>query len=65
MKIMRFGFHSLLRKQKNRLEEIFQSLIKNQNTNNKLIFNAFYSNINQGFVDVENKIAVYTDHQIF
>ena len=28
-------------KQKNRLEEIFQSLIKNQNTNNKLIFNAF------------------------
>lgn len=52
-------------KQKNRLEEIFQSLIKNQNTNNKLIFNAFYSNINQGFVDVENKIAVYTDHQIF
>ena len=53
-------------KQKERLEEIFTSLKQNYNdTDNQPIFQAFKSELHEGFIDFKNKIAVYTDHQIF
>ena len=53
-------------KQKERLEEIFASLKQNYNdTDNQPIFQAFKSELHEGFIDFKNKIAVYTDHQIF
>lgn len=48
-------------KQKERLEEIFNSLEINTN----LKFQNFKSELHSGFIDSDNKIAVYTDHQIF
>lgn len=53
-------------KQKERLEEIFASLKQNyNNTDNQPIFQAFKSELHEGFIDFKNKITVYTDHQIF
>lgn len=46
-------------KQKDRLESIFEELEKN------IPFKSFASELHEGFVDNENKISVYTDHQIF
>ena len=46
-------------KQKDRLENIFEELEKN------IPFKSFASELHEGFVDNENKISVYTDHQIF
>jgi len=46
-------------KQKSRLEDIFKDLGKN------ISFKSFISELHEGFVDNENKISVYTDHQIF
>lgn len=64
-------------KQKERLEEIFTSLqqiqdSQNENTenqqpttDNRQLFNAFKSELHEGFIDPDYKILVYTDHQIF
>ena len=53
-------------KQRERLEEIFASLKQNYNsTDNQPIFHSFKSELHEGFIDFKNKIAVYTDHQIF
>ena len=49
----------LIRKAKDRLESIFEELEKN------IPFKSFASELHEGFVDNENKISVYTDHQIF
>lgn len=46
-------------KQKERLESIFEELGKN------ISFKAFKSELHAGFIDTDEKIAVYTDHQIF
>ena len=46
-------------KQKERLESIFEEKEKN------IPFKSFASELHEGFVDTENKISVYTDHQIF
>ncbi|WP_234109855.1 transcription-repair coupling factor [Chryseobacterium sp. R2A-55] len=46
-------------KQKERLEAIFQDLEKN------IPFKSFKSELHSGFVDLDHKISVYTDHQIF
>lgn len=46
-------------KQKERLESIFEELERN------IPFKAFKSELHEGFVDVDAKISVYTDHQIF
>lgn len=46
-------------KQKERLEAIFQDLEKN------IPFQSFRSELHEGFVDLDHKISVYTDHQIF
>lgn len=46
-------------KQKDRLESIFEELEKN------IPFKSCASELHEGFVDNENKISVYTDHQIF
>lgn len=46
-------------KQKERLESIFESL------ENKVPFKSFKSELHEGFVDLDYKISVYTDHQIF
>lgn len=46
-------------KQKERLEEIFEELEKN------IPFKPFLSDLHEGFVDPDQKISVYTDHQIF
>ena len=46
-------------KQKERLESIFEELEKN------VPFKSFKSELHAGFVDVQSKISVYTDHQIF
>ena len=46
-------------KQKDRLESIFEEL------EHEIPFKSFKSELHEGFVDSENKILVYTDHQIF
>lgn len=46
-------------KQKERLESIFESLEKN------VPFKSFRSELHQGFVDAEQQLLIYTDHQIF
>ncbi len=46
-------------KQKDRLEAIFADQEKN------LPFKSFRSELHEGFVDAQNKLLVYTDHQIF
>lgn len=57
-------------KQKERLEEIFASLQNSeaQSLNYSItqsLYNAFKSELHEGFVDSQLKISVYTDHQIF
>jgi len=46
-------------KQKDRLEDIFRDSGKN------IPFKSFISELHEGFIDNNNKISVYTDHQIF
>ena len=46
-------------KQLNRLETIFAEI------NPNIRFLSIYANFKEGFVDEQNKILVYTDHQIF
>ena len=46
-------------KQKERLDNIFEELDRN------VSFKSFKSELHQGFVDMNAKISVYTDHQIF
>ena len=56
-------------KQKERLESIFAELQSvSQATDddlNKIPFKSFKSELHEGFVDLNHKISVYTDHQIF
>ncbi len=52
-------------KQKERLESIFAELEHLKSDQQKILFKSFQSELHEGFVDAENKIAVYTDHQIF
>ena len=47
------------KKQKNRFETIFQD------TDEEIKFSSEIFPINKGFVDLDNKMACYTDHQIF
>ncbi|MDR2206307.1 MAG: transcription-repair coupling factor [Flavobacteriaceae bacterium] len=46
-------------KQKDRLENIFEEL------KSEIPFKSFVSELHEGFTDLEKKISVYTDHQIF
>jgi len=46
-------------KQKERLESIFEEL------EHEIPFKSFKSELHEGFVDFDNKILIYTDHQIF
>ena len=46
-------------KQKERLESIFEEL------EHELPFKSFRSELHEGFVDYDDKILIYTDHQIF
>ncbi len=46
-------------KQKERLESIFEEL------EHEIPFKSFKSELHEGFVDADNKILIYTDHQIF
>ncbi|AZA53010.1 transcription-repair coupling factor [Chryseobacterium sp. G0201] len=46
-------------KQKERLESIFEEL------EHEVPFKSFKSELHEGFVDNDNKLLVYTDHQIF
>lgn len=62
-------------KQKERLESIFEDLMRSPSedsnvengleTSSKIAFKSFKSELHEGFVDVDHKISVYTDHQIF
>ena len=68
-------------KQKERLESIFEDLISQQNSlsfsedetdgkdisekQSKNLFKSFKSELHEGFIDLDHKISVYTDHQIF
>lgn len=55
-------------KQQERLEEIFQSPIaenEQEISNFKFQTSNFKSELHTGFIDTDEKIAVYTDHQIF
>lgn len=47
-------------KQKERLESIFQEL-----RGDEVYFKSFKSELHEGFVDPDEKLMVYTDHQIF
>ncbi|WP_018676016.1 transcription-repair coupling factor [Riemerella columbina] len=46
-------------KQRDRLQSIFEDLGKN------IAFKSFKSELHEGFVDQQEKVLVYTDHQIF
>lgn len=46
-------------KQRERLQSIFEEL------GHQIPFKSFKSELHQGFVDLDHKILVYTDHQIF
>jgi len=46
-------------KQKERLESIFEEL------EHELPFKSFKSELHEGFVDLDHKLLVYTDHEIF
>lgn len=46
-------------KQKDRLKQIFDD------SGHQVFFKSFLSELHEGFVDEEQKISVYTDHQIF
>lgn len=64
-------------KQKERLESIFEELEGNQESRNEKqenqqpttdsqpLFKSFISELHEGFIDIQLKISVYTDHQIF
>ena len=68
-------------KQKERLESIFEDMSSSKNSSNdneslsaseellktqtKINFKSFKSELHEGFVDLDHKISVYTDHQIF
>lgn len=52
-------------KQKERLESIFEEVGKIGSEKREIRFKSFKSELHEGFVDAENKLLVYTDHQIF
>ncbi|MDP2384789.1 MAG: transcription-repair coupling factor [Bacteroidota bacterium] len=51
-------------KQAERLQQIFEDIQKEKSLPEKLI-EPIYLGIHEGFIDFEQKIAAYTDHQIF
>ena len=52
-------------KQKERLESIFEDIGRNESEKREIKFKSFKSELHEGFVDPDNKILIYTDHQIF
>jgi len=62
------GFTNILftdtAKQGERLRQIFDDISKEQHLPEKL-FEPIYLSIHEGFIEFEQKIAAYTDHQIF
>ena len=59
-------------KQQERLESILEDLTAQKSSSEdhdvaapKILFKSFRSELHEGFVDVDHKISVYTDHQIF
>ncbi|MBP6378077.1 MAG: transcription-repair coupling factor, partial [Kaistella sp.] len=52
-------------KQKERLEFIFEELGSFGFGEQELPFKSFKSELHEGFLDLDHKISVYTDHQIF
>ena len=51
--------------QANRFHDIFESLDKTNHENVRKQYHTMVSSLYQGFIDEENQIACYTDHQIF
>jgi transcription-repair coupling factor (superfamily II helicase) len=51
--------------QANRFHDIFESLDEENNENVRKQYHTIVSSLYQGFIDEENQIACYTDHQIF
>ena len=51
--------------QANRFHAIFESLDETHTENSRKQYNTIFLPIYEGFVDEENQIACYTDHQIF
>ena len=51
--------------QANRFHDIFESLDEENHENVRKQYHAIVSPLYQGFIDEENQIACYTDHQIF
>jgi len=51
--------------QANRFHDIFESLDETNHENVRKQYHTMVSSLYQGFIDEENQIACYTDHQIF
>ncbi|MGG7035909.1 MAG: CarD family transcriptional regulator, partial [Flavobacterium sp.] len=51
--------------QANRFHDIFESLDEENHENVRKQYHTVVSSLYQGFIDEENQIACYTDHQIF
>ena len=51
--------------QANRFHDIFESLDETNHENIRKQYHTIVSSLYQGFIDEENQIACYTDHQIF
>ena len=52
-------------KQIERIHAIFEDIHFKQEENQKLDFSPLLVSLSEGFIDHDNKLAVYTDHQIF
>lgn len=52
-------------KQKERLESIFDEISAANSEQENVHFKSFKSELHEGFIDHDEKILVYTDHQIF
>ncbi len=52
-------------KQVTRIQNIFESILENEVRPEKFHYEPLLLTLHEGFIDKENKLACYTDHQIF
>jgi len=52
-------------KQIERLKSIFEDIQKNNGLNREINFSPLYLSLHEGFIDRDEKLTCYTDHQIF
>ncbi len=65
----REGFHNVLlfdtQKQIRRIQSIFETLTASQEELDEITYDSMLLSLHEGFTDLNNNVACYTDHQIF